>query len=73
MSELIKDLKSFIKGDVDASDEAKQFYSHDASMFEMVPEVVVSPKDSKDIQEIVKYVAKNKKSNPSLSLTARSG
>jgi len=38
-----------------------------------VPEVVVSPKDSKDIQEIVKYVAKNKKSNPSLSLTARSG
>ena len=73
MSELIKDLKSFIKGDVDASEEAKQFYSHDASMFEMVPEVVVSPKDSKDIQEIVKYVAKNKKSNPSLSLTARSG
>ena len=73
MSDLKTDLKSFIKGDIDASDEAKQFFSHDASMFEMVPEIVVSPKDSKDIQELVKYVAKNKHSNPSLSLTARSG
>lgn len=73
MINLTADLKNLIKGDVDASEEAKQFFSHDASMFEMIPEVVVAPKDSEDVQKIIKYVAQNKKSNPNLSLTVRSG
>jgi len=47
-------------------------YSHDASMFELRPKLVVSPKDGKDVERLVKLVAKQKKSQPDLSLTARS-
>ncbi len=59
-------------GELDDSAETKEFYSHDASMFEIVPEVVASPKTSDDVQRLVKFVAENKKANPNLSLTARS-
>lgn len=66
------DLKNSIKGDVDASAEAREFYSHDASLFELVPEVVAFPKDAKDIVSIVRYVIENRKENPKLNITARS-
>jgi len=47
-------------------------YSHDASMFELRPKLVVSPKNAKDVETLVKLVADNKKDNSNLSLTARS-
>ena len=59
-------------GELDDSAEAKEFYSHDASMFEIKPELVVSPKNAEDVAAIVKFVADNKKDNPQLSVTARS-
>jgi FAD/FMN-containing dehydrogenase len=60
------------QGEFDDSKETKELYSHDASMFELEPELVVFPKDSKDIETLVKVVHENKAQNPSLSLTARS-
>ncbi len=60
------------KGDVDGSTETRQLFSHDASMFELIPEAVVAPKDSSDVQKIVEYVAKNKAKNPKLNITPRS-
>jgi len=59
-------------GELDDSAEAKEFYSHDASMFEIVPEVVAKPKTAEDVTRLVKFVADNKKANPELSITARS-
>lgn len=59
-------------GELEDSAEKKEFYSHDASMFEIVPEVIASPKTSEDVQRLVKFVAEHKKDNPELSLTARS-
>jgi FAD/FMN-containing dehydrogenase len=53
--------------------KTKEFYSHDASMFELVPQVVVYPKDSSDIKNIVSYVASNKEKLPDVSVTVRSG
>ncbi|HYH74760.1 MAG TPA: FAD-binding oxidoreductase [Candidatus Saccharimonadales bacterium] len=50
----------------------KEFYSHDASLFEIKPQLVVSPKDTKDVQTLVTLVAKEKKNIPDLSVTARS-
>ncbi len=67
------ELAKLIKGEVDDSAETKEAFSHDASMFEMAPELVVAPKDSKDVQELVKYVSENKKKHKDLSLTVRSG
>jgi FAD/FMN-containing dehydrogenase len=47
-------------------------YSHDASMFELRPKLVTFPKDDKDVERLVKLVAALKRTNPGLSLTARS-
>jgi len=59
-------------GEIDDSEETRAFYSHDASLFELVPQLVVMPKDSKDVQALVKLAAEQKKHSPQLSLTARS-
>lgn len=59
-------------GDLDDTAEALAFYSHDASMFELVPKLVIKPKNTKDVETAVKLVAENKKTHPDLSLTARS-
>lgn len=59
-------------GEVDDSAETREVYSHDASMFEIVPKVVVFPKTPKDVETLVQYVSHAKKKQPSLSLTARS-
>ena len=73
MEEIIKQLVNLgFKGDIDDSTASLDFYSHDASMFELRPELVVSPKDGKDVEALVKLVADNKKTIPNLSLTARS-
>ena len=59
-------------GELDDSAEAKELYSHDASMFEIIPEIIAKPTTAEDVSKLVKYVAANKKDNPNLSLTARS-
>lgn len=59
-------------GDLDDTAESLAFYSHDASMFELVPKLVIKPKNSQDVQAAVKLVSEQKQNNPDLSLTARS-
>lgn len=73
MSNLDEKLRQLIKGDVDTSDATKELFSHDASMFEMLPEYVVAPKDSDDVKKLVSFVGQNKKTQTDLSLTVRSG
>lgn len=63
---------SGFKGEVDDSIASLDFYSHDASMFELRPKLIVSPEDSSDVAMIVKLIANSKESQPELSLTARS-
>lgn len=73
MNELVAALKKAgFEGDIDDSDVTRDIYSHDASLFEIQPKLVVFPKHSKDVQLIVSEVAKRKKHDPTLSLTARS-
>jgi FAD/FMN-containing dehydrogenase len=66
------ELSAIIEGDVDTSDATREFYSHDASLFEMKPQAVAFPKSSQDIQALVRFVNEHKKDIPNLSLTARS-
>lgn len=70
----IKDLiiAAGFKGEVNDSLAARQEYSHDASMFEILPELIVYPMNSLDVSILVNVVKKEKKNNPRLSLTARS-
>lgn len=73
MDEIIQILKqNGFKGEIDTSTETLDFYSHDASMFEIKPKLVVSPKDGSDVSLVVKTVADAKSAHPDLSVTARS-
>jgi FAD/FMN-containing dehydrogenase len=73
MENLVESLKKAgFEGDIDDTAVTRDIYSHDASLFEIQPKLVVFPKHSKDVQLIVKEVATRKKDDASLSLTARS-
>src|SRR5690348_9935488 len=73
MDEIVGGLKKAeFRGDVKSDPATLDFYSHDASMFELRPKLVVAPKDGKDVERVVRLVAAAKKTHPDLSLTARS-
>ena len=63
-----EELQSLISGEVLDDAETKVKYSKDASIFEITPQVVVYPKNSEDVKNIVKFATKNH-----LSITPRSG
>lgn len=69
---LLQQLQQNFSGDVATDSETLYQFSHDASLFEVMPQVVVFPKTEKDVQELVKFVAAHKKEYPHLSLTGRS-
>jgi FAD/FMN-containing dehydrogenase len=66
------ELQKFFKGDIETSDEILTQYSHDASLLEVRPEVVVFPKNADDIKNLVKWVSDNKEKYPHLGITPRS-
>ncbi len=66
-----EEIQKIIKGEVEDSDEILSKYSHDASIFEIRPKFVIFPKDSEDVQNLVKWVNENKEKHPELSITAR--
>lgn len=67
-----KELAKIFKGELEADDQTREFYSHDASLFELKPDVVGYPKDAEDLKAVVKVVNEYKKTNPNLSITPRS-
>ena len=70
--DLLKELTRILQGDVVADEETLNRFSHDASIFEMKPAVVVFPRNTADIKALVSFVAKHKSEEPTLSLAARS-
>jgi len=67
-----EELQKIIKGDILDSDEVLEKYSHDASIFEIRPELVIFPKGKDDITTLVKFLNKNRKKYPKASITVRS-
>lgn len=63
---------SGFEGDIDTSEITRQAYSHDASLFELMPQIVVYPKHDRDLQRLVVTVNQCRRKLPSLNLTARS-
>jgi FAD/FMN-containing dehydrogenase len=72
MDEVILKLTKLMKGEVSTDDAIRQSVSHDASVYEITPDVVISPLDSTDIKKLVSYVSKHKINYPKLSITPRS-
>src|SRR5690349_7467917 len=65
------ELSKIFKGEIDVTPETLEFYSHDASLFELVPKVVAFPQDADDIKSVVSFVSQNKAAHPELSITPR--
>lgn len=64
-------LKGSFRGDVEGAADAIEKYSHDASLYEVVPKVVLFPKDAADIKAVTHFVRVNKDAYPDLSITVR--
>lgn len=81
MSLILKhEIEKFFKGEVEGDEATLEKYSRDASIFEVRPQLVLFPKDSMDVQNLVKWVNdnKNKYADPdknkdwaNLAITAR--
>ncbi len=67
---LKEELQSIVSGEVSDDPAVLKAASRDASVFEITPQVVVSPKDSNDLGKLVNFVTKHK--DRKLSLTPRS-
>ena len=72
MDEIKKEIQSFLKGDALDDDETLSKYSKDYSLFQIKPKLVVFPKNSEDLKNLVNFAVRKKKSNSAVSLTARS-
>jgi FAD/FMN-containing dehydrogenase len=72
MDALLSQLRAIFKGEISTDTEIRAAFSRDASIYELVPDAVLSPKDSKDIQNLVRFVNAHKKLHPGLSITPRS-
>jgi len=67
-----KELSKIFKGELETNNETLEFYSHDASLFELKPQIVGFPKNVDDLKNTVRFVNKHRPQNPSLSITPRS-
>ncbi len=59
-------------GEVDDDPLTLARYSHDASLFEIAPQIVAYPENGADVERLIKAAAQLKPHHPALSLTARS-
>lgn len=71
--QLVRKIKVFFQGEVLTDRKTLKYYSHDTSLFEVEPRIVVFPLDNDDVCNLVEFVKRFKKENSNLSLTARSG
>lgn len=67
------DLQHVMKGEIDGSDATRQKYSRDASIFEVMPRAVLYPRDTADLQAIIRTVSKARQKGEKVSVTARNG
>lgn len=63
-------IKTVFKGELSDDEQTLTTYSKDASIFDIKPQLVLSPNDSSDIQSLVRYINTNPGQN--LSITPRS-
>lgn len=72
MEMLLRALKKQIKGEVSVDVATRHHVSHDASIYQLIPDFVATPQDTEDIEKLVGFVSKHKPTYPKLSITPRS-
>ena len=71
MKAFLEELKTHFKGEIYTDFKRRHAYSHDASIYELTPDVALAPIDSDDIKHLVRLVTASKHLSPGLSITAR--
>lgn len=71
MEQLVDELGQLIKGETKADKQTRTRYSRDSSIYEIMPEAVISPNGVADIKTIVQFVNAHKEKYPTLSITPR--
>src|SRR5258708_2336806 len=70
---LVDEIKNLhLEGEILNDPASLDAFSHDASLFEVRPELIVAPKNVEDIKKIVTYTSAAKDHEPEISITARS-
>ncbi|MBI5645115.1 FAD-binding oxidoreductase [Candidatus Kaiserbacteria bacterium] len=72
MSSLREHIAAFISGDIADDAETLKKYSRDTSVFERKPEMVIYPKNTEDVQRIVRTVREAKEHGEDVSISPRS-
>lgn len=69
--QLKESLEKIMKGEVACDEATLDTHSRDASLFRVVPQAVVFPKDTQDIKRLVDFARAEKEKGTDISLTAR--
>ncbi|OYW85439.1 hypothetical protein B7Z17_02300, partial [Candidatus Saccharibacteria bacterium 32-49-10] len=72
MENVGESLAKLLEGEVSTALADRRRVRHDASIYELTPDIVVAPKHTADLESLVKFVTKHKKAYPKLSITPRS-
>jgi len=60
MDDIIPKLRKLLDGEISTDPVARRAVSRDASVYEVIPEAVVSPTGSEDIEKLVKFILKTR-------------
>ncbi|MCC2631504.1 MAG: D-lactate dehydrogenase [Patescibacteria group bacterium] len=69
----MNDLHNLLAGEIDSAAETLERYKHDASIFEVMPQAILYPKDVADLQNLIRNVAARRQAGENISITARNG
>lgn len=71
-TKIADDLRAIITGDVSVEEADLETHARDTSLFYVKPSLVVYPKNTSDIKELMKYVHEKKSQGEDMSVTMRS-
>lgn len=72
LASFVQTIKNELEGGVFTDTASRARVSHDASIYEITPEVVVHPKNTADVERLVRCIRDTKELHPTLALTPRS-
>jgi len=67
----LKELQSLLLGSVTDNSDARAFFSTDGSIFTMMPEAIVYPKNTADVRKTVQLIDARAKDGKAVGITAR--
>ncbi len=70
--QIAEQLRSIITGEVSTLQADRATFSHDTSIFEITPSLIVYPKNKEDVSEVVRLIHKRKSEGEDISITGRS-